>query len=91
MTTTSKIILTLGLLGALATPFTAWGAPAAKPVPSASKGDGKEKVADCRDGTSAWSANTTEHRGLCSGHGGVASYADGSPVKAKSERKGEYR
>lgn len=43
--------------------------------------DGLIKVAECRDGKSYY-APTNEHRGACSGHGGVASWADGSPVKA---------
>ncbi len=50
----------------------------------------KVHVADCRDGSAAWSSSTN-HRGLCSGHGGVASYADGSPVKSRGARKTEYR
>lgn len=48
------------------------------------------ETATCRDGLTYYSA-TGEHRGACSGHGGVASWADGSPVKSKGGRKTSYR
>lgn len=51
--------------------------------------DGQIKVATCNDGKEYWS-RTNEHRGACSGHGGVASWADGSPVKSNG-RKTSYR
>jgi hypothetical protein len=46
-------------------------------------------VATCNDGKEYW-AKTNEHRGACSGHGGVASWVDGSEVKSKG-RKTSYR
>lgn len=82
---TSILVLMLAQSVAFAAP----DAPKANSVPSASKGDGKEKVATCVDGKEYWSAST-DHRGACSGHGGVASYVDGSPVKSHA-RKTEYR
>jgi hypothetical protein len=53
------------------------------------EGDGLIKVATCKDGK-AYYAPTNEHRGACSGHGGVASWADGSEVKASS-KSARYR
>ena len=47
------------------------------------------ETATCRDGLTYYHP-TGEHRGACSGHGGVASWTDGSPVKAHG-RKGSYR
>lgn len=55
--------------------------PTAAKASKSEEGDGLIKVAVCRDGREYW-APTNEHRGACSGHGGVASWADGSPVKA---------
>jgi hypothetical protein len=46
-------------------------------------------VATCADGKVYRSASG-EHRGACSGHGGVVAWADGSPVKS-NKRKTEYR
>ena len=54
------------------------------------EGDGLIKVADCKDGK-AYYAPTNEHRGACSGHGGVASWADGSPVKSSGGKSARYR
>jgi hypothetical protein len=45
---------------------------------------GFKAVAVCNDGKTYY-AKTNEHRGACSGHGGVKSWADGSPVKSKSK------
>ena len=50
----------------------------------------KVKVADCVDGKSYYSTSNT-HQGACARHGGVAAWADGSPVKHRAEKKGEYR
>ena len=50
----------------------------------------KVKVADCVDGKSYYSTSNT-HQGACARHGGVASWADGSPVKVRATKKGEYR
>lgn len=47
------------------------------------------EVATCKDGTKMW-APTNEHRGACRGHGGVASWADGSPVRTRKGSR-EYR
>lgn len=58
----------------------AFAAPAPKPAKAA-----EVKLVDvavCKDGKTYANA-TGEHRGACSGHGGVASWADGSPAKAK--------
>ena len=46
-------------------------------------------VAVCRDGKT-YSNATGEHRGACSGHGGVASWANGQPVRSKGG-KGSYK
>lgn len=56
---------------------------------SVSGQDGQIHVATCNDGKEYW-AKTNEHRGACSGHGGVATWADGSPVKSGA-RKTSYR
>lgn len=42
-------------------------------------------VAKCRDGKS-WHSDSKEHRGVCSGHGGVESWTDGTPVKGKGRK-----
>lgn len=47
-------------------------------------------VAVCNDGKTMMGTNPQEHRGACSGHGGVASWADGSPVKSHA-KKTEYK
>lgn len=52
--------------------------------------DDKVKVATCNDGKTMYGTNPHEHRGACSGHGGVASWADGSPVKSHV-KKTEYK
>jgi hypothetical protein len=54
------------------------------------EGDGMIKVATCKDGKDYY-APTNEHRGACSGHGGVESWADGSPVRAKGGKSDRYR
>lgn len=45
------------------------------------KGAPMKPLATCNDGMKESSA-TGDHRGACSGHGGVAAWADGSPVKS---------
>lgn len=84
----ASMIASLIALGAA----TAYGAPA-KPAPDVQKGKSGETglihVATCNDGKEYW-AKTNEHRGACSGHGGVAVWMDGSPVKG-SGRKTQYR
>jgi hypothetical protein len=42
-------------------------------------------VATCADG-GTYSNLTGEHRGACSGHGGVVAWADGSPVKSHAPK-----
>lgn len=42
-------------------------------------------VATCNDGK-VFSSVTGDHRGACSGHGGVAKWADGSPVKSHGKK-----
>lgn len=81
MTTFSRITLTLGIIGAIATPFAAW---AADKAPEADK----VKVADCVDGKAYYSSSNA-HQGACARHGGVAAWADGSPVKVRAAKKGE--
>lgn len=71
----------------------AYAAPA-KPVDtkhsvSGNGTDGLIKVATCNDGKSYY-APTNEHRGACSGHQGVAEWADGSPVRSNG-RKTQYK
>ena len=86
----AAMFFSLGTVGA----SVAFAAPA-QPTDvqkSVSGQDGKIKVATCNDGKEYW-ATTNDHRFACAGHKGVASWADGSPVRAKAERKGtrEYR
>ena len=47
-------------------------------------------TATCADGLSYYHP-TGEHRGACAKHGGVTSWADGSPVKSRGARKASYR
>lgn len=75
--TVAMMLVSIGLL---------FGAVANAAPDKKAKADDMVKVAECRDGKTYY-APTNEHRGACSGHGGVASWADGSPVKApKSAR-----
>lgn len=48
---------------------------------AADKAAPMKPLATCNDGMKESSA-TGDHRGACSGHGGVAAWADGSPVKS---------
>lgn len=83
--------LALSLMFALAS-STSFAAPAPKAptVEKAKSGtDGMIRVATCNDGKEYW-ARTNEHRGACSGHGGVAVWADGSEVKSNG-RKTAYK
>lgn len=94
MNTSRHIVSGLVLSLALLFSAVALGAPAAKPVDtkhsvSGNGTDGLIKVATCTDGK-AYYAPTNEHRGACSGHGGVAEWSDGTPVKAHA-RKTSYR
>lgn len=85
----------------LLTSSVTWAAPMDtsldRPVPRATKAAAPAKgpdvagveTATCRDGMTYYHP-TGEHRGACSGHGGVAQWADGSPVKSHG-RKGAYR
>lgn len=74
----ASIGLWIGLMGAIA-----FGAD--KPDK-----DGFRPLATCADGQTEYS-KTGDHRGACGGHGGVAKWADGSPVKshAKATRYGK--
>lgn len=69
--------------------FLALSQSVALAAPEAPKGE-KVKVADCVDGKAYYSTSNA-HQGACARHGGVASWADGSEVKHRAERKGEYR
>lgn len=65
----------------------------ASPVAIAS--EAKVHVATCKDGKEFYTSSVDKdgkpaHIGACRGHGGVAKWADGSPVKSH-EKKGEYR
>ena len=73
----------------LASLVTLGAAVANADAPKAPKAPDKIHVATCNDGKEYW-APTNEHRGACSGHGGVAAWTDGSPVKSHG-RKTEYR
>jgi hypothetical protein len=75
---TKMMILTLALSGF-------WTA-----VAFAAPADNKVPVAVCQDGKTMYGQSASEHRGACSGHGGVASWADGSEVKSHA-RKTSYR
>lgn len=81
MTTKTRI----GILGGALLSFwtaLAFAAPATKPE--------MQKAATCNDGKAAYSVNPAEHRGLCSGHGGVATFADGTAPKSHGKRT-DYR
>lgn len=54
----------------------------ATPAP---KAPNMKPVATCADG-GTYSNVSGEHRGACSGHGGVVQWADGSPVHGGSGR-----
>ncbi len=77
---------TIILAIALCFASTAYAADKA-PAPSDSA---RVLMATCNDGSEYWTTATT-HQGACARHGGVKSYADGSPVKARGGKKGEYR
>lgn len=79
MKTLTLVLLLLSPLSALA----------ADKAPEATKPTMVE-VATCNDGK-VYSHVTGERRGACSGHGGVASWADGSPVKAKGGSRTSYK
>ncbi len=79
----NRLILATSLALSLLTYRAALGAESTKaPV--------KVECATCNDGKVMWCANPADHRGFCSGHQGVASYTDGSPVKSHT-RKTEYK
>ena len=69
--------------------FAAPAKPVDTKVSKSGEGDGLIKVAECNDGKSYY-APTNEHRGACSGHQGVRSWSDGSPVKS-SAKGNRYR
>lgn len=60
----TSIGLWLGLIGTIAL--------GAEPAPG-------KPLATCNDGM-VMTSTTGDHRGACSGHGGVKAWADGSPV-----------
>jgi hypothetical protein len=74
---------------ATATAYATPAKPAVDTKHSVSGQDGQIHVATCVDGKEFYS-RTNEHRGACSGHGGVAAWADGSEVKSHG-RKTSYR
>jgi len=79
----NRIVIVASLFLATLSAFPALGAEPQKDE------HGKILTATCRDGKTYWHP-TGEKRGACSGHGGVAAWADGSPVKSH-ERKTEYK
>jgi hypothetical protein len=83
--TVSLMLVTLGMFLA----SVANAAPPAKAAPVKDATAGMVLTATCNDGKDYYS-KTGEHRGACSGHGGVASWADGSEVKSKG-RKTAYK
>ena len=91
--TLTAVLVTLASIGAAVTGPMAFGADKPKATDTkhskSGEGDGLIRVATCKDGKEYW-APTNEHRGACSGHGGVASWADGSEVKSNG-RKTQYR
>jgi hypothetical protein len=72
------------------TPGDATKADAKRSKSGAGGDNGLIRVATCADGK-AYFAPTNEHRGACSGHGGVVEWADGSPVRAKGGKSERYR
>lgn len=88
MYTRTKIALMLASLSMLGAAI----ANAAPPVPAKAKDatDGMTHVATCNDGKEYY-ARTNEHRGACSGHMGVLSWTDGTPVKSHGGKKTSYR
>lgn len=76
------------ILASLLSASLAHAAPAKQAAPK--EESGVVKVAECRDGKTMYGPSASEHRGACSGHGGVAAWADGSPVKG-SGKKTSYR
>lgn len=83
MKTRIRIALLLGSLTMLGAAIAK--ADQAKPAPQ------KQPVATCNDGKTMYSSNPHEHRGACSGHGGVAAWTDGSPVKTHGGKATEYK
>lgn len=85
--TVSVMLVAIGLFLA----SVANAAPAKAPdIQKGKSGEtGMIHVATCNDGKEYWNV-TNEHRGACSGHGGVAVWMDGSEVKSKG-RKTSYR
>jgi len=76
-TTISAMLISLTLLGSA---IAYAGEPAADAKP----------LATCKDGKTMYSS-TGDHRGACSGHGGVAAWLDGTPTKASKARTQSYR
>lgn len=64
-------------------------APAAAPTAVTTAKPVGVLTATCNDGGTYYHV-TGEHRGACSGHGGVKAWADGSPVHS-SKARSDYR
>lgn len=77
--------ITIFFTGSLLCALMATGALAA---PAPKEGTMRD-VATCRDGKT-YRNTTGRHMGACSGHGGVAKWADGSPVKSHTKTT-EYK
>jgi len=75
----------------LALSLAAFSGSLALAAPAATKKPELVPVATCNDGKTMMGTNPAEHRGACSGHGGVASWADGSPARSHGGRKTSYR
>lgn len=78
----NRLILTASLVLSALTVRPAFAAPEVD-------ANGRALVATCKDGKTYWHP-TGEKRGACSGHGGVAKWADGSEVKSHA-KKTEYK
>jgi hypothetical protein len=77
-TTISAMLISLTLLG------TSIAYAAEAPASDA------RPLAVCKDGKTMYST-TGSHQGACRGHGGVAEWKDGSPVKAHKGSTRSYR
>lgn len=77
MTTTKRTMIGLIVSMLMLGSAIAYGAET-KPPTTDSK-----PVATCNDGRTMYGPNPAAHMGACRGHGGVKSWADGSPVKRK--------
>lgn len=83
----NKTIIAIATVLQLAIVGSAYAAPKTTKAPAAvtKPADNMKPLATCADGQTMYSA-TGDHRGACSGHGGVVAWADGSPVKSHTAK-----